>query len=110
MSDELKHFGIPGMRWGVRRKRTSGSDGGSEDHRTARAIGKKKLADMSNSDLKTLNARLQLEKQYKELTATQQSAGQKYVSEILASSGKQIASKFIADQVNSQIAKLFKKS
>lgn len=88
----LAHYGVPGMRWG-KRKSSSGDSGKttskapkSEDHETARALMKKSPSQMSNSDLKKLNERLQLERSYTELMAKQGSSvgrGRTYVRNTL---------------------------
>lgn len=78
---ELHHYGIPGMRWGVRRdvgrngrviKR--GSAGGetrapadSEDYQTTKKLRGKKLNQMSNAEIAALNRRLQLEASYNQM-------------------------------------------
>ena len=79
---ELFHYGVKGMKWGVRKR-----DGGvrtsrlerklaekaeeakthSSDHKTAQKLRAKPLATMSNDDIKTLNKRLELETNYARL-------------------------------------------
>ena len=55
----LAHFGIPGMHWGIRK--------GSSDHQESIDLKKKGLKNLSTSELKKLNDRLQQEKNYKSL-------------------------------------------
>ncbi len=73
MTDELYHFGVKGMKWGVRHdKKSSGSSRSgktkrvsSEEYTRSREIMKKKPNAMSNRELQELNTRLQLENTYK---------------------------------------------
>lgn len=74
----LMHYGIKGMKWGVRRyqnedgtltpsgkKRYSQNDSPSEDY--VRAHTKKPVSQMSDQELRTVNNRLQMERQYQQL-------------------------------------------
>lgn len=73
--DELYHYGVKGMKWGVvRRSRQSSSGkksdkakGWSEDAKRANAIKKKSVRQMSNAELKELNKRMELESTYNRL-------------------------------------------
>ncbi len=95
MLDELSHFGVPGMRWG--RRKGSSDSSSSSDHTTSRNLKSKKLNEMSNDEIQTLAKRMQLEKQYKEALKADIHPGKKFAREILASAGKQVASKMLAD-------------
>ena len=105
MTKDLKHFGIAGMRWGIRRgpsrlaQRLSGKvttvasrikglkgkskiDTSSEDSKVAKTLKKKKLSEMSNDELKKLTTRMQLERQYKDLSSKEISIGKKIAIDI----------------------------
>lgn len=81
----IKHHGILGMKWGVRRTeaqlaRARGrKKNWSEDARTASEIRKKKVSHMSNAELKKLNERVRLEQEYSRLNPNTVQKGWKFV-------------------------------
>lgn len=77
--NNLQHIGILGMKWGRRK----GPDNSSPDHSVSRELKKKKLNELSNEELKKLTNRLQLEKQFKDLTKPDISPGKKFVTDLL---------------------------
>jgi len=110
MESTIKHVGILGMKWG--RRKVSSSTSSSSDHQTASKLKSRRLNELSNDELKKLTTRLQLEKQYKDLTKTDLSGGQKFVADVLQGAGKQLASKYVANMGESAIkiiTDLFKK-
>lgn len=78
----LAHYGVKGMRWGVRRK--SKKQAPHEDY--AKAHDKKKVKYMSNQELRDRNNRLNMEKQYRELTQ-KKSKGKSFVKAYIATAG-----------------------
>ena len=86
MNNELIHYGIPGMRWGYRK----GKRVPSEDHISSRKIKKKHISEMSNKDLQGVNQRLQLERQYKDLTK-RKNIGKKIVTGFVAGAATLVA-------------------
>ena len=60
---ELMHFGVKGMKWGVRKKRI-------KDSKKWTSKKQAKIDGMSDDQLKKANNRLRLEKEYKQLTQT----------------------------------------
>lgn len=87
--DWISHYGVPGMHWGRRKARTS-VDTSSSDHKEAQKIKKKKLHEMSNDDLVKLTRRMQLERNYKDLSSRDISIGRKLSQDVLTEVGKEI--------------------
>ena len=119
-SHELYHYGVLGMKWGVRRNRKSASSSTpntnikrkrvpSEDHLQAQQLKKKKLYEMSNKELETLTRRMQLEQNYKNLNRQQISKGQKFVTDILTEVGKETAKNIVKSGVKTGMNALKKK-
>lgn len=76
-NDYLVHYGIKGMKWGIRRyqnKDGSYTSAGkrrrrtySSDYEETRSLRKKSAKELSNEELKKLNKRMNLESEYKRL-------------------------------------------
>jgi len=91
--DELAHVGVPGMRWGVRKARSSSSDGEgshkksesdvSEDYQQAHTNRRKPVHALSNKELQHLTKRMELEKKYRDLNPTDIQRGQKFVKGVI---------------------------
>lgn len=99
---ELYHYGIKGMKWGVRRSdaqlaaargRKSSEDAKVVDQR------KKDLSNrrtMSTDDIKRRIERLKLEREFKQLTQKDIAPGKKMANDILKSAGNKVLSGAVA--------------
>lgn len=92
MNNELYHYGVLGMKWGIRRNRSKLPQNkrqksmASEDSRKVSNIRKKSIDQMSNQELRDANNRLQLERQYKDLTK-KTNVGKKAVDTFIRTAG-----------------------
>lgn len=79
----LAHYGKKGMKWGVRKRRSVKP---SPDYKQVKKLREKKIPELSNEQLRTINNRLNLERSYRQLKwdSTTVKRGQSHVNEVLA--------------------------
>lgn len=88
--DELEHSGVKGMRWGVRRnKSSSGSHSGKPKAPTKHDVKK-----MSDEELKARISRIKMEKEFIKLSTPDMSPGRKAVLNIIQTAGKTAAQEY----------------
>lgn len=120
MNNEIYHYGVPGMKWGVRRSQNklgridkrSKKNNWSEDATTAAKIKTKKVSQMTNAELRKLNDRKNLERNYSQLNPNAIKRGMAIagtiagalgtITAIYANGGKAIS---IGKEIVSKIAK-----
>lgn len=80
--DDIEHFGVKGMKWGVRKKRKSSArphrKNASDDYRRSAELSRKPVHELSNKELQDLNYRYNLERQYAQYTKKPLTRGQKF--------------------------------
>lgn len=105
----IAHYGVKGMKWGVRRKSTGPKEVSEDAAKAAGAATKAKTKgkqSLSNEEMQALVTRMNLEKQLTQLTpATRTQKGAKFAGNLLINVGKQQAQMVVNDQVNKQLKK-----
>ena len=122
MNNNLQHHGIKGQKWGVRRfqnkdgsftaagrKRQRQNDDGPvhEDH--SKSHDNKSVKSMSDKELRDRINRLNMERQYAQLTATEKSMGRKIVTEVLLNVGKELAKEYLKNYAKKGIEEALKR-
>ena len=123
MNNELNHHGIKGQKWGIRRfqnkdgsltlagrkRQKQNNDGPThEDHSKSHSI--KSVKSMSDKELRDRINRLNMERQYAQLTAQEKSVGKKIVSEVLLNVGKELAKEYLKNYAKKGIEAAINKS
>lgn len=114
--NELYHYGVLGMKWGVRKERKK-----SGKKKKARLVlespfkpkpkqqtsstqekssSRRSISDMSDDELRALINRMQLERQYKQMIAQPPSKGKAFVKKFLAENAQTIAKSAINKYAN----------
>lgn len=77
----LEHYGKKGMKWGVRKARTGVRT--SSDYKKTAPLRNRKTRELSNKQIQSVNARINMEQQYKRLNPTKMQVGHNVVKGIL---------------------------
>jgi hypothetical protein len=98
----IAHYGTKGMQWGVRKKRGRSSS----ESRVTKSLRKKKAFQLTNAELKKVNARLSLEKQYSQLNPTTASKAKKVITSMAGSMAKQVLSNVVTEAATTYAKKI----
>jgi hypothetical protein len=127
MDNSLRHWGIKGMKWGIRKDRDASGGGSrpskgksSTDNDSKKPVSipqkKRKITELSDAELREKINRLEMEKRYKSLVKEEKSSpaatrGKKFVVDVLENSARNIATQTVTYAmgigVNAAAKKLF---
>lgn len=124
-SDQLVHYGIKGMRWGIRRTEAQLARARGELPSQQKAVNKsggffskkkkttakkeepkktqKKISEMSDEELRVKINRLQLEKQYRDLSPKQVSKGRAFYEKNIAPALNETVKNIAKDYTNKKL-------
>lgn len=118
---ELMHYGVKGMKWGVRRtpvqlghrrkpKKIAKRSRESPEGEKKKSAPKKNVHELSDEELRQAISRLEMEKRYKELERStnpqKNNDGKKFVENILRKSGENIATQFTTYAMGTLVNKI----
>ena len=118
---ELIHYGVKGMKWGVRRtpvqlghrrkpKKIAKRSRESPESEKKKSAPKKSVHELSDEELRQAIGRLEMEKRYKELARSanpqKNNDGKKFVENILRKSGENIATQFTTYAMGTLVNKI----
>lgn len=99
MSMIIMHYGVKGMKWGIRksdnqlaRQRGKAEENANKVVKAERKRDVKNRRTLTTEELKTKIERMKVEKQFKDLTEEDISPGRKIVKDILKSAGTKVLS------------------
>lgn len=83
MTNTLKHYGILGMKWGVRRTPAQLARARGSSKKQSDSSNKKNAKNMSDDELRSVVNRLQMERQYSQLSQSNVSKGKEYAQKVI---------------------------
>ena len=104
-NDEMYHHGIKGMKWGIRR---TPAQLGHRPAKPTTSQRKSEMKKMSDTELRNRINRIQMEKQYMQLTAPEVNAGKKFVKDVLVNAAKQTATSYVSKYMNKGLEAVMK--
>jgi len=112
MDNVLKHHGITGMKWGVRRSDAqlgggSEDSGGSQKPKTGSSSSFKGSNHLSDEELRSRVTRLNMEKQYRDLNASLTPQKKHTVLKLIGDAGLNFAKQSMNKIVEKAVAKTF---
>lgn len=106
VEDFLAHFGIKGMKWGVRKKKPHPVSADARQKQNIKdKVKQTKIASVSNTDLQAAIRRMQLEQDFKRLKVNEQSAVTRWLSSTLVEIGKREVQAQAGKQIGKFVAK-----
>lgn len=99
----FEHFGIKGMHWGIRNKRSTVKRPTSSEHKKARELQRKGPHGLTNNQLRSVNERLNLEQNFNKMNPGKRKKGEAHIKALLATAS--LASSAVAI-LNSPAGKL----
>lgn len=101
----LAHFGVKGMRWGVRGGKGTPSADSARSTTVRTTVKKSGVKSVSNKDLQDAINRMQLEQNFKRLTTNERSPVTRFIASTLQEVGKREIQTQVAKKLVKTVAK-----
>jgi uncharacterized Fe-S cluster-containing MiaB family protein len=101
----LSHYGVKGMKWGLKKSKAPASSDAASKASTKIAVKKQGVHTISNHDLQAAIRRMQLEQDFKRLSVNEKSAVKRWVSSTLLEIGKREVQQQVTKKVATTVAK-----
>lgn len=127
MSENVVHYGVKGMKWGVRKQRKTSSGKRKvktnaqriyeritkkkepiNKSKTSTSSRKKRASEMSDEELRSVINRMQMERTYAQLTTNEINKGRKFVNDVLYNSAKATATTYTTKAMTKAVDKLLR--
>lgn len=106
VEDVLAHFGIKGMRWGVRKKKPHPVSVDAKRKATVKEkVKTSKVSSVSNRQLQDAINRMRLEQDFKRLAVNEKSGIARWVSSTMMEIGKREVQTYAAKKIATVVAK-----
>lgn len=102
---ELRHWGVRGMRWGVRKDAKPASADAARSLTVRDNVKRDKIKTVSNADLAAAINRMQLEQNFKRLAVNEKSGVARWISSTLMEIGKREVQTVLAKKTAALVAR-----
>ena len=113
VEEVLAHFGVKGMKWGVRKDKQPASPDSAKSTAARQKAKKEGLHTLSNEEVRAIVDRMQLEQRYSQVAAADRNIMQKgasFAKELVVDTSKDVIKKQTKQAANNYVSKMVKEA